>query len=378
LKANHVIDQLTVIAEGFAAARSERHTRRYLDPEDFNLLAEAGYLNAGLADDCGGLWRNLPESIRDYCRMIKTLAHGDPSVALVSAMHPAVLIYWMHCREVEDAPDAWQQQRNAVAEHVRGGNWWGTVTSEPGSGGDIMKTKSLAEIQPDGEYLLTGDKHFGSGSGQTSFMMTTAKASQDDPPAIYILDVRGAPIDGSTGCTMTTEWDGMGMTATQSHAFHFEKFPASRIASMEAMIKTGSIASALGNGMFMSVTVAIVEDAISMAKDKLGARADSMRSFEKVEWTRCVNEMWTIQQVYQGAISAVENQEGALPMARAKVVIAELAETCLSRLSRVVGGASYARGMPFAQWSQDVRALGFLRPPLPLAYDQLFDASFRN
>jgi hypothetical protein len=29
--------------------------------------------------------------------------------------------------------------------------------------------------------------------------------------------------------------------------------------------------------------------------------------------------------------------------------------------------------MPLAQWNQDVRALGFLRPPLPFAHDLIFD-----
>jgi hypothetical protein len=40
-------------------------------------------------------------------------------------------------------------------------------------------------------------------------------------------------------------------------------------------------------------------------------------------------------------------------------------------MSKVVGGASFSKAMPLAQWTQDVKALGFLRPPLPLAYDQL-------
>jgi hypothetical protein len=42
-------------------------------------------------------------------------------------------------------------------------------------------------------------------------------------------------------------------------------------------------------------------------------------------------------------------------------------------MSIVVGGASFAKGMPLAQWNQDVRALGFLRPPLPFAHDLIFD-----
>ena len=56
---------------------------------------------------------------------------------------------------------------------------------------------------------------------------------------------------------------------------------------------------------------------------------------------------------------------------RCKITCAELIEIALSRMSKVVGGASFSKAMPLAEWTQDVKALGFLTPPLPLAYDQL-------
>ena len=85
-----------------------------------------------------------------------------------------------------------------------------------------------------------------------------------------------------------------------------------------------------------------------------------------------------MRQAYEGTLAAIEqNRQGNIAAARAKACCAELAESALTRLSRVIGGSSFARGMPFAQWSQDVRALGFLRPPWALAYDQLYDMSWK-
>jgi alkylation response protein AidB-like acyl-CoA dehydrogenase len=60
----------------------------------------------------------------------------------------------------------------------------------------------------------------------------------------------------------------------------------------------------------------------------------------------------------------------------AKEAVAELAETTLARLARVIGGGAFSRRSPFAHWYEDVRALGFLRPPWGLAYDNLFTMSF--
>jgi hypothetical protein len=60
---------------------------------------------------------------------------------------------------------------------------------------------------------------------------------------------------------------------------------------------------------------------------------------------------------------------------KGKTVIAELAETALGRLSKVIGGGSFSRHSPYAYWNEDVRALGFLRPPWGFAFDRLFEGS---
>jgi hypothetical protein len=42
----------------------------------------------------------------------------------------------------------------------------------------------------------------------------------------------------------------------------------------------------------------------------------------------------------------------------------------------VLGGGTFSQRSPFSHWFEDVRALGFLRPPWGLAYDNLFATSF--
>ena len=59
-----------------------------------------------------------------------------------------------------------------------------------------------------------------------------------------------------------------------------------------------------------------------------------------------------------------------------KTAIAELAESVMNRLCKVMGGGTYSRHSPFGYWFQDVRALGFLRPPWVLAYEQLFQGGW--
>ena len=48
------------------------------------------------------------------------------------------------------------------------------------------------------------------------------------------------------------------------------------------------------------------------------------------------------------------------------------------RICKVMGGGSYSRRSPFGYWLQDVRALGFLRPPRALDFDQIFQGAMAD
>ena len=74
-------------------------------------------------------------------------------------------------------------------------------------------------------------------------------------------------------------------------------------------------------------------------------------------------------------LSAMEAaRDSGLRCVQAKTAIAELAESVLRRICRVIGGGTFSRSSPFGYWLEDVRALGFLRPSWGLAYDRLFGA----
>lgn len=310
---------------------------------------------------------------------LRTLAHGDSSVALVSAMHPAVLRVggWLSLSNPPaDYAAGWDQQRQWIFQTVLDGAWWGTITSEPASGGDIKKTKATARPEGDNaahdhRYRLTGQKHFGSGSGVTSFMVTTALPEGEEAPDWFFLDMREVPWDGTSGVTLVAPWDGHGMTATQSHGMAFADFPATRVAWHGALTETTRQPSGFVACAFTAVIVGIVETAVGTAREQLEKRRDTLRPYEQVEWTRAEMEAWLIQQAYEGMLRAAE-QDAPRSTLLGKTAVAELAESVLTRLCKVMGGGSYARYSPFGFWFEDVRALGFLRPPWGLAYDGLF------
>lgn len=370
------------LAAGWRSARPERQARRSLDRHDFDALRDAGFLAAVAPEGEGGSWRSVAESGRAVCGLLRTLGRADPSVALVSAMHPAVVGYWL---ATPHGDDAWLAQRVAVVASAAAGAQWGTITSEPGSGGDIARTTATATPDPDGEaflpgapYRVSGAKHFGSGSGVADFMMTTAIPDGEDAPAIFALQVGGRPWDGSSGLRLVAEWDGMGMAATQSHAMQLEGCPAIRMAHAGAIEEITFAAGGFVACLFTSVVLGVLDEAVATARDQVRARADGLRPYEQVEWTRAELDHWTACQAFDGALRAVESGDPLRALyagLRAKEAVAELAEATLARLTRVLGGGTFSRRSPFSSWFEDVRALGFLRPPWGLAYDNLFATS---
>ena len=377
-------NEIAQIADDWRAERAARQARRSLDQSDFDRLARAGLLHVPVPEEMGGLWGGAPTSLRSACEALRTLAGSDPSVALVSSMHPAVLGFWLAAPEQSGSP--WTEQKAAVLQTAADGAQWGTITSEPGSGGDILKTKARAVPDktaegafPGATYRISGDKHFGSGSGVTSFMITTAVAEGEDTPSLFALDVRGRPWDGSAGLQLLAEWDGMGMAATQSHAMRLDGCPAVRFGWEGPIDEITRAAGPVTTCLFTAVVLGVFDEAVRTAAAQLQPKAESLRAYEQVEWSRAELEHWTAVQAYEGALRAVESGDpagGLYAGLRAKEAVAELAESALARLARVIGGGTFSRRSPFASWAEDVRALGFLRPPWGLAYDSLFATSF--
>ena len=125
--------------------------------------------------------------------------------------------------------------------------------------------------------------------------------------------------------------------------------------------------------LLTSVIVGVTEVALEAARQQVAPRRDSLRAYERVEWSKAELEGWLIQQAYEGMLRAMEqDRDRRFRAVQAKTAIAELAESVLQRICRVIGGGTFSRSSPFGYWYEDVRALGFLRPPLGLSYDQLY------
>jgi alkylation response protein AidB-like acyl-CoA dehydrogenase len=208
-------------------------------------------------------------------------------------------------------------------------------------------------------------------------MITTAVPEGESDPDWFYVDMRDRTWDGASGVRLLAPWDGHGMQATQSHALAFDRAPATRVAWPGHWKALADAAAPFIGTIFTAVILGIVDEAIECARRDLAPRKEALRPYERVEWTRAEMEAWVAVQAYEGMLRAVERvpvPSGAV--LRGKTAVAELAESVLRRICRVMGGATYSRHNPYGFWFEDVRALGFLRPPWGLAFDALYEAGW--
>ena len=367
----HLDDNIDALVKTWMPGRAERMARKALDRADFEALAKAGLTLTAVPADLGGLWQGPSRSARPVAMLLRKLATVDPSLALVASMHPTVLLMWL--TETNDAvPAGWKKHRDDVLGAAREGHWFGTIASEPGIGGDLLATKATAWSETDGSWRMSGDKFMGSGSGMTSFMLTVAVPEGEQRPDVFLLDMRKLDWDGSQGLKMVRPWDGMGMAATQSHAFRFDDVRVARHGLLGGALDLLPQIGPVIGFMFSAVFVGILDAAAVEAKLVLGKRAQRLSAFEQSSWIKAQNQIWLAQQAFEAMARSMETATAGTDVLHGKLAIADLAETALNGLSHAVGGASLSQASPFGQWMQDVRALGYLRPPRALSYARIF------
>jgi alkylation response protein AidB-like acyl-CoA dehydrogenase len=119
MDAGTVYENIRALSADFASERRERQQRRELVAADFARLRDAGFLLTGVPVDHGGIWASVGASARPICEMLRILAHGDSSVALVCAMHPVVLNFWMATAQAPPPfQEAWEGQRRSIFRNV--------------------------------------------------------------------------------------------------------------------------------------------------------------------------------------------------------------------------------------------------------------------
>ena len=109
--------------------------------------------------------------------------------------------------------------------------------------------------------------------------------------------------------------------------------------------------------MFTAVILGVIEVTIDTVRRRLYGKKDWVRSYEQTEWAHIEIECWLIHQAYEGMLSSVETGEGGTQDTRSgKEAVAQLAETVMLRICKVMGGGATPVAHPLAIGSKRCRS----------------------
>ena len=171
--------------------------------EDFEELKSAGYLNAAVPKELGGLGLTLAEVVQHQRR----LAYYAGPTALAVNMH----FYWTGL-----AADVWRSGDKSLewmlTETVNNGAVFAAGHAESGNDLPLLLSTTKAE-RVEGGYRFTGRKSFGSLTPVWTYLGLHGMDTSD-PNAPKI--IHGFMPRGTEGSTIMDVWDTLGMRATQS------------------------------------------------------------------------------------------------------------------------------------------------------------------
>jgi alkylation response protein AidB-like acyl-CoA dehydrogenase len=183
------------------AAVYDRENRFF--SEDFEELRSAGYLDAALPREFGGLGLSLAE----VAPMQRRLAYSAPATAVAVNMH----LYWTGT--AADMLRNGDDSLTFVLEAAADGHVFAAGHGERGN--DIPLLLSTAEAERvEGGWRITGHKIFGSLTPVWTYMGLHAMDTSDSSSSkiVHAFVNRDAP-----GVRVVETWDTIGMRATSSH-----------------------------------------------------------------------------------------------------------------------------------------------------------------
>ena len=343
-------------AASIAAEHAARHDREATFPVD-------GYLGLVVPSACGGEDARVTELVLGNM----ALAKGDASLALVVAMHNALL---GRVRDARVWPAA-QFERVARAVAATGG-LLNSLASEPEMGspsrGGLPAT--TARRVSDG-FVLNGVKTFSSGSPVLRWGVVSARVETESEPYLgsFLMPL------SAKGVRIEPTWDTLGMRATCSHTVVLEEVfvdvdaEVPRVTSMQDALPHERAWSLSVAAVYLGVAEAARDFAVDFARNRkpsaLGGQAIATLPNIRERTGRMDLLLFEARALLVGVSRAWDRapateMEGAL--AAAKVVATNNGVAVAEQAMRLVGGSSMDRGSPLERHYRDVRG-GLHHPP---------------
>jgi len=368
-------DLLTLVRD-LAPGWAERETEAslagavHLPAKTLTEIKNCGVLKAPMPEHLGG-WNS---SLLQAARSVRLLAREAPSTALALCMalgNAATTRIPVHAVPAPVQTDLLAGQ-SWIAKQVGQGRILAVANSEPGAGGDLKNTRTLARKDAAGVYRLTGRKAFATfGSAADFFLCAARRQDQDGERAVVdgFFVARQAP-----GVVLDDCWNPVGLKPTASVGLRLEDSPAEAILGYPGCLE-GINSRHWSTVLFAAVFLGVGDRSLREATSQTGAEGI---------WARgSLAEKALALDAAGGFVEAVAGQE-VWPMPpelqdrarRAKTFAARASLEAATHAAMISGGRAYTPDHPVFRCLCDALAGPLLRPPLPQTMDAIVQQMF--
>jgi alkylation response protein AidB-like acyl-CoA dehydrogenase len=310
-------------------------------------------------------------SLRDAVEIVEALAEVCAGTALLASM--PLGLAGVVAAGVDKAPpehrSAALAQLDQVAADYRAGKIYAACNSEKGAGGSLAATKTVAQRDASGAFLLNGEKILASFGVHADVFFSTARTTPEELPGCGVVEFFLVSAR-NTGVKVLDDWNGFGMRGTESHTVRYESARA-----MAPLGYPGFIESARPLEYWFCLFAAIPLGCAASMLRALGSPAPTSPALRL--------RLSEAQMRYEAARaylleSASTYRAGGDAAYRARVLrtktfVTQEATRLCADLFALSGGRHYVRGGRLSGAMADVFAGTALRPPLALALDLLVE-----
>ncbi|QNE44876.1 acyl-CoA dehydrogenase [Frigoribacterium sp. NBH87] len=332
------------VLAGYDPLRAEREG--WVGDDTIRELGDRRLTGLFVAEEYGGL--GLGQSA--YCRVMEEFGRVDGTLATVMGVHQSIGTKPLHLYGTDDQKARW------LPDLASGRKLAAFVLTEPNVGSDAYALETRAERQPDGSWVLNGEKRW-IGNGDKDVLTVFARSELGHVALVVEKGAEGL----STGPRFETH----GLKANHLQRVHFTdvRVPAEnllgepgdgfRIAMNTLNNGRMSMGTAISGGMkrFLQLSVEHTE-----ARRQFGRPlADFEMVGDKLAWmTEQIYGVESMSYLTTGLVDRGDT-DFALESAMTKVVASDTGWFALNRAVQLHGGEAYMEGHPLSKALRDFR-----------------------
>jgi len=319
---------------------------RWVGDDTIRDLADRGLLGLFVDEQYGG--QGLSQT--GYCRVMEEFGRADGTLAVVMGVHQSIGTKPIYLYGTDDQKARW------LPDLAAGRKLAAFVLTEPNVGSDAYNLETRAERQPDGSWLLNGEKRWiGNGSKD---VLTVFARSELGHVALVVEK-------GAEGLSTGPRFDTLGLRANNLQRVHFNNV---RVPAENLLGEPGDgfriAMNTLNNGrMSMGTSIAGgMKRFLDYTLDHANAREQFGRKLidfelveEKAAWIN--TQIYGLESMSYLTTGLVDRGEAdfSLESAMTKVVASDVGWKALNKAFQVHGGTAFMDDHPLSKALRDFR-----------------------